>query len=347
MHSHNPDGRNEEMAHVASFSSPAALTLNQLKQRPQWVVWRRERLQDRWSKVPYDAATGQRASSTNPAHWCSYAQAQRRWQRSRGWYQGVGLVFCPALSPVMGIDFDHCLDAQGRLAPWAHALLNHLDTYTESSPGGQGVHALLLGRMPAVRQQGIISHPGRKRSFRPEECADGRHPQAAIELYSEGRFFTVTEQPVSGFPLRVLPRQEQVLTLYRTLFGTSSTRSPGQQHRRGGGLVLSDQALLDKAMAATNGERFRALWTGQRGPDASQDDYHLCCLLAFWTGRDAVRMDRLFRQSGLMRAKWDQPRGSQTYGQRTIVRAIAACSTIYQGSNPSDAHSSPREDHHA
>jgi primase-polymerase (primpol)-like protein len=201
--------------------------------------------------------------------------------------------------------------------------------------------------MPAVNQQGTCIHPGRKRTFRPDECADGRHPQAAVELYSEGRFFTFTEQPVPGFPQRLLPRQEQVLTLYHTLFASQYMRPSTQQDVvMGGGIMLTDQMLLAKATAARNGARFRALWSGQRGPDASRDDYQLCCLLAFWTGRDAVRMDRLFRQSGLMRAKWDQPRGSQTYGQRTIVRAIAACSTIYQGSNPSDAHSSPREDHH-
>jgi putative DNA primase/helicase len=327
-------------------SSDAALTLDQVKQSPQWIVWRREAHQGRWTKVPYAAATGQRASATHPANWTTYERAQYTLKRSRDWYQGVGLVFCPTLLPVMGIDFDHCLDAQGRIAPWADTFLNHLTSYTEYSPSRQGVHVLLLGRMPAVQQQGIITHPGRKHTFRPAEGIDGHHPQAAVELYSEGRFFTVTEQPVSSFPLLLLPRQEQLLTLYHTLFGTQSARSPGQQHVGGGRFFFSDQALLEKAMAARNGPCFRALWHGQRGPDASRDDYSLCCLLAFWTGRDAARMDRLFRQSGLMRPKWDQPRGSQTYGQRTIAQAIAACTTIYHGSQRVTIHPFPKEDQH-
>src|SRR5262249_7028533 len=33
--------------------------------------------------------------------------------------------------------------------------------------------------------------------------------------------------------------------------------------------------------------------------------------------------DRLFRQSGLMRDKWDEQRGAQTYGARTIAEALA------------------------
>ncbi|MBK8753790.1 MAG: hypothetical protein IPL99_20025 [Candidatus Competibacteraceae bacterium] len=33
-------------------------------------------------------------------------------------------------------------------------------------------------------------------------------------------------------------------------------------------------------------------------------------------------MDRLFRQSDLMRPKWDERRGEQTYGERTLAAAI-------------------------
>src|SRR6185369_1853678 len=64
--------------------------------------------------------------------------------------------------------------------------------------------------------------------------------------------------------------------------------------------------------------------------DRSAADLALCNLLAFWTGRDATRMDRLFRGSGLMREKWDSRRGETTYGGQTIARAIAACVDVYQ-----------------
>ena len=47
-----------------------------------------------------------------------------------------------------------------------------------------------------------------------------------------------------------------------------------------------------------------------------------CETLAYWTGRDPERMDRLFRQSGLYRTKWDEPRGSVTYGEEVIASAI-------------------------
>src|SRR5262245_10542525 len=84
----------------------------------------------------------------------------------------------------------------------------------------------------------------------------------------------------------------------------------------GHGIILDDQALIDKAMASRNGMKFAALWAGDTsayGSDDSAADLALCHTLAFWTGRDPARMDRLFRQSGLMRTKWNARRGAITY----------------------------------
>ena len=47
-------------------------------------------------------------------------------------------------------------------------------------------------------------------------------------------------------------------------------------------------------------------------------------------GNHAGQMDRLFRQTGLMRAKWDDARGAETYGERTISKAIERTPTPYQ-----------------
>jgi len=93
-----------------------------------------------------------------------------------------------------------------------------------------------------------------------------------------------------------------------------------------------DEALIARACAAKNGDRFSRLWAGDASPygdDASAADQALCNLLAFWTGRDEDRMDRLFRRSGLFREKWDEKRGARTYGQMTIDKAVADCHDTY------------------
>jgi putative DNA primase/helicase len=54
----------------------------------------------------------------------------------------------------------------------------------------------------------------------------------------------------------------------------------------------------------------------------------LASILAFWTQCDPLRMDGLFRRSGLMRDKWDTSRGASTYGAQTIEKAIRGTSEV-------------------
>lgn len=55
--------------------------------------------------------------------------------------------------------------------------------------------------------------------------------------------------------------------------------------------------------------------------DASSADAALAQSLAWWTGKDCGRIDRLMRQSALARDKWD--RQSDPYLERTILGAVA------------------------
>lgn len=87
---------------------------------------------------------------------------------------------------------------------------------------------------------------------------------------------------------------------------------------------LEDQILIDRAKQAENGALFSALMAGdtsQHGDDHSAADMALCAILAFWT-RDAAQIDRIFRLSGLMRPKWDERRGPDTYGNVTVRKAL-------------------------
>src|SRR5262249_30403713 len=95
---------------------------------------------------------------------------------------------------------------------------------------------------------------------------------------------------------------------------------------------LDDDEVLMLALAAQNGNDVQKLWDGDTSAnsgDASAADLALCGYLAFWTGKNAEQMDRLFRRSKLMRDKWDENRGGQTYGERTVTKAIDGCTAIY------------------
>jgi putative DNA primase/helicase len=91
---------------------------------------------------------------------------------------------------------------------------------------------------------------------------------------------------------------------------------------------LSDLELIDKAGAAKNGAKFRALYSGDWSgyPSPSEADLALCGMLAFYAGRDPGRIEELFRGSGLMRGKWNRP----DYSSGTIARALEGRTEFYR-----------------
>jgi primase-polymerase (primpol)-like protein len=86
----------------------------------------------------------------------------------------VGYVFS-ADDPFTGIDLDGCLNPQtGELASWAQDIVQRMATYAEVSPSGTGVKLWVRARMSGSRHKKRLSEA------------------AALEVYDQGRFFTVT-----------------------------------------------------------------------------------------------------------------------------------------------------------
>ena len=142
----------------------------ELRALKQWVLWKYEKRGTRATKVPYQIS-GSLASSTNPAHWGSFDDVLTAY--GRGGFSGIGFCFSEA-DDLVGIDLDLCIDADGQVHDWAVDIIKSVSTYTELSPSGSGCKMF-------ARAKGLARGIKHKR-------ADG----GAIELYSKGRYFTVT-----------------------------------------------------------------------------------------------------------------------------------------------------------
>ena len=217
----------------------------------------------------------------------------------------------------MGVDLDGCINPEtGEVTPAARALVDELDSYTEISPSGRGLHIFVEATLP----------PGRRVAH-----------DLGIEMYGQGRFFTITGRRLNDTPAIIADRNEVLRALHTRLFGivtpkeTITTAPPVPTN-------LDDRAVIDKASGAVNGMQFYALWRGDTSrymhddnDGHSEGDLALCNALAFWTG-DKHRVDSLFRQSGLMRDKWDVKHysGGATYGEATIDKAFAGRTEFYQ-----------------
>lgn len=284
-----------------------------LRERPQWVGWKYAWRGGKWTKVPINPRTGNAADSTDPSTWGTFEESVAAWRNGEP-YAGIGFVFT-AGDEFAGIDLDDCIGDGDQLVPAAREIVDQFNSYTEVSPSGKGVKIFIRG----VKPDGSGCKSKKIEGFKE------------TEVYDHERYFTVTGRHLAGTPQTVESRQPELDALCRRLWPRK--RSP---HVNGtaasAGFSGDDEALIARAGAAKNGDRFRALWVGDTSLHAGDDsgaDQALCNLLAFWTGKDVSRMDRLFRRSGLYRPKWDERRGLQTYGERTIACAIEGCTETY------------------
>jgi putative DNA primase/helicase len=299
---------------------PAMETIpSELQARPTWLTWNYEARDGKQTKIPIDVHTGKLASTTNPETWATFQEAVTK----RNGAAGLGFVFDG--SGICGIDLDKCRDPKtGEIQSWAQEIIRALDSYTEISPSGTGVHIILRGKLPA-----------------------GGNRKGHIEMYDRGRFFCMTGNHLEGTPATVEDRQSELCVLHSRTFGKQKDETKNNGHRPQG-FELGDEEILDKARNAANGAKFRALfdageWEGY--PSQSEADSALCMMLAFYCGKDEARVDRLFRRSALMREKWDSKRADSTYGAETVHRACAKATDTYTPkSKPAAAATDPAED---
>ncbi len=257
----------------------------ELAEFPNFVGWKLTRRGDKDAKIPYNVVTGQRASTTNEADWHGLATVERAAASSA--YTGVGFVFSKQ-DPFVGVDIDHCVNESTlEVLPWAWRIVQALNSYTEYSPSKRGLHVFVKADpWEGVNQVNCI-------------------PGAKVEMYHWGRFFTLTGDHVPGTPTEIHDRHKEFEQVYKELSG--------------------DSRAVEAAKKLENGQKFSKLWSGDWSDDygsQSEADLALCNYLMYAAAGDLERVDRLFRYSGLFRDKWDEHRGAQTYGQRTLEAAL-------------------------
>jgi putative DNA primase/helicase len=280
---------------------------DELRTKDQFVAWREEDRDGDPTKVPYSIRGG-RASSTNPDTWAPFGDVAVYAEENS--MDGIGFVFTED-DPYTGIDLDKCRNREtGEIAPWARKIVAALNSYTEVSPSGTGLHIFVKATLP-----------GRNNRKGP------------VEMYESGRYFTITGRHLEGTPAEIHERQDVLERLYHHVFKNEKPGEAGEAGEANGHsprpMDVGDGELLELAMQAKNGEKFSRLWRGDTGDyahDESRADLAFCSLLAFWTDGDTERMDRLFRQSGLMRDKWNR----RDYRERTFSKVLEGKTEFFQ-----------------
>lgn len=309
-------------------------SLAPLQAYPHFVAWRLEwnAEREKWDKIPYSPVHGHKASSTNPADWGTYEQA-RAFQTANN-MGGIGFVFTER-DPFWFLDIDKAWDG-ARWSMIATELCARLSgVAVEISQSGTGLHLIGTGPIP----------PDHK----------NRNIPLGLELYTKERFVALTDQNTQGLATHA-PPLAKLADLAERYFKREVVASSGEWTTEAvpeWDGPDDDAELIARALrsgqnnaaaafgGATGQPTFADLWTANTdvlrakwpaettGGDFnhSSADQSLANLLAFWTGRNCERIERIMRMSGLARAKWDQ---RPDWLQETITKACGLVRTVYQ-----------------
>ncbi|GHT02027.1 hypothetical protein AGMMS50276_31460 [Synergistales bacterium] len=263
---------------------------HELKTLKQWCVWKSLNRNGKIAKIPHIAGSSGYAKANDAATWSGFDDAMRTY--SAGRCDGIGFMFARD-GDYTGVDLDSCFGEDGTLTPEADGIVKRLNSYTEKSVSGRGLHIIVKGAL---------------------ECG---HRHGHIEIYPHLRYFTFTGHVIDGYT-QIQNRQQELERLAGALEQLkqqskgATKKYPSRIH-----YVRNDE-LIEKAKNAANGAKFSKLWSGDTAGynSPSEADLALLSMLMFWCRGDEDRADILFRQSGLYREKWSRA----DYRRRTFER---------------------------
>ena len=301
----------------------------------QFILWRAVPKNDGTGKVdklPVNPHNGAISDAHDPAIWLPADQALPA-AAQQG--LGVGFVFT-ANDPFFFFDIDDCLEPSGAWSDWANYLCGAFaGAAIEVSQSGKGLH--IFGRGTPLLDCRC-------------KARDERGLPLPFDLYTSQRFAALTGSGAMGDAgMDHTPALQAVSAAYlspgSTQAGADWTTEPCEGY---GGPADDDELLAkmlrSKSASSVMGGRasFADLWErneevlGANYPhdqgleifDHSKADAALCQHLAFWTGKDCERMERLFRRSGLFRGKWED---REAYRQSTILLTVGRQEDVYVG----------------
>ena len=280
-----------------------------------FCTWKLEKdSHGRLTKVPYNPRTGFHASVDKPYTFADMEMALKAVEN----YSGVGIN----ISGRVGcIDVDGCVREDGSLTDTALAVMALFpDAWVEYSPSGTGLHVYFL--IP----EGYV--------YDKEEYYINCN-KYGLEMYIAGEtshFLTITGNVFRTGGMTVTGEN---LDSFKNTYMKRPALERAEIQVPEGGSILSDEEVMVKCYRSQGGETFARYydgdWTKPGDPNwsHSQADLSVCRRLAFFCRGNMEQMDRLFRNSGLYREKWDERRGDGTYGELTMRKAIAGCTAFY------------------
>jgi putative DNA primase/helicase len=243
---------------------------------------------------------------------------------------GGEVAFCfTEGGPFVGFDLDDVKE-DGEFTEETLGIVRLLDSYTEISSSGTGLHVIAEGdHLDNHKHRGDLSEAGH------------------LEVYDESRYFVLTADVLDGItsvksrPTVVQEVQDDYLPERQTFSFTGQQKSVREQEFDGGQTDATPEQVRRTIRAYVKTDSHDVsrevlrLWRGsdEGRPSASEADMAFVAQLHYWCKGDQQLMDDCFRASGRMRPKWDEVHSSDgdTYGEMTIREVCRTNSETFGG----------------
>lgn len=291
----------------------------ELKANAAFCLWRYEKRGGKPTKVPYNPRTRAPAKVNDPSTFADFNTAMTAY--AMGGWNGIGYRVSEGIG---AIDIDHCIREDGSLNDVAASVLGMFShSYFEKSPSGTGLRGFFR-LSPDFAYDSTAYYKNNRRH--------------GLEMYLPGatqRFVTVTGDV---YREGLVERNDLALSAVLDTFMKRSSVAGNKTIEPCS--YLEDEEVIARASSSKSGEKFKALFNGRWEElygSQSDADMALVSMLAFWCGNVEEQIDRIFRESELMRDKWDRMTGDATYGQITIRNAVLTNDSIYIPITTADA----------
>ncbi len=294
----------------------------------EWEENEKDPSKSKWNKIPKDAKTGKNARSNDDRTWTDFETACKAVDTYN--FSGVGIMFGKGL---IGIDLDDVVDSNG-IDDAAKDIIQSVESYTELSPSGKGVHILAFADIPSSTRCNF-----KGKSF---------------EIYSKGRFFTLTGKLIPEMYYKIKKKSEtspKVNDVYNTYFNRDGENKAARQAAMTalqfnletdeiGSQGLNDKDIYDKCISQFERKKkdkkepnkFEEIYNNGNWElyyaSQSEADLALIGQLAFYTDSPA-QVYRMFENSALIRDKWYRKTGTSSYGENQIKYCFSKTKTRY------------------
>lgn len=278
---------------------------NELKTDGYFCYWK---LDNDRGKIPYNPIFGTLAKSndirtfSNYMLFCKYTKNIEFDNKTCG----IGLGIFNGFS---AIDIDNCIDSNGNLSDMANDIIRYCNSYTEYSPSGKGIRIIFKTNSKIQKEHYYI-----------------QNHNIGLEIYvsnNTNKFVTLTGNIYKDKKEINLIDLEYILKKYM-----AKQLSVGD--KKGYETIATPINNLDWDTILVKDSKLHQLWfavPSGSGGNESEMDLALCAKIAYYTGGDREKVNRMFMTSPYYshkddahKAKWEI---REDYRQATINKACA------------------------